>query len=92
MATANEIADKIAAEHNLPKAQGKALVDSVMKAIVDAAVAGEEVSLPGFGKFKVKASPEREGRNPSTGATIKIAAANKITFTAAKGLKDALNK
>lgn len=92
MTTANEIADKLATEHNLTKAQSKALVDGVFQAITDAAVAGEEISLPGFGKFKVKASPERDGRNPSTGATIKIAAANKLTFAPAKALKDTLNK
>jgi DNA-binding protein HU-beta len=40
----------------------------------------------------VKASPEREGRNPSTGATVKIAASKKLTFAPAKALKDALNK
>jgi DNA-binding protein HU-beta len=92
MTTATEIADKLAAEHNLTKSQGKALVDGVFKAITDAAVAGEEISLPGFGKFKVKATPERDGRNPSTGATIKIAASNKLTFAPAKALKDTLNK
>lgn len=91
MTTANEIADKLAAEHDLTKAQGKALVDGVLKAITDAAIAGDEISLPGFGKFKVKATPERDGRNPSTGATIKIAASNKLTFAPAKALKDALN-
>lgn len=63
----------------------------MFKAIADAAAAGEEISLPGFGRFKVKATPEREGRNPSTGATIKIAAARKLTFTPAKALKDSLN-
>lgn len=92
MTTTNDIADKLAAEHNLPKAQSKALVEAVLKTITDAAVSGEEISLPGFGKFKVKATPEREGRNPSTGAAIKIAAANKISFTPAKALKDLLNK
>ena len=51
-----------------------------------------ETSIPGFGKFKVKASPEREGCNPSTGATVKIAASKKLTFAPAKALKDALNK
>lgn len=91
MTTANEIADKLATEHSLTKAQGKALVDGVFMAIADAAAAGEEVSLPGFGKFKVKATPERDGRNPSTGATIKIAAAKKLTFAPAKALKDSLN-
>lgn len=91
MTTANEIADKLAAEHSLTKSQGKALVDSVFKAIAEAAATGEEISLPGFGKFKVKATPAREGRNPSTGATIKIAAAKKLTFAQAKALKDSLN-
>lgn len=92
MTTATEIADKLATEHNLTKSQGKALVDGVFKAIADAAAAGDEISLPGFGKFKVKASPERDGRNPSTGATIKIAASKKLAFTPAKALKDTLNK
>ncbi|GLQ12510.1 DNA-binding protein [Devosia yakushimensis] len=92
MTTANEIADKLAIEHGLTKAQGKALVDGVFKAIAEAAVSGDEISLPGFGKFKVKATPEREGRNPSTGATLKIAAAKKLTFTPAKALKDNLNR
>lgn len=49
MTTASEIADKLASEHNLTKAQGKALVDGVFKAIANAAAVGEEVSLPGFG-------------------------------------------
>jgi len=39
----------------------------------------------------VKATSERDGRNPSTGATIKIAASKKLTFTPAKAVKDALN-
>jgi DNA-binding protein HU-beta len=92
MTTTNEIADKIAGEHGLTKAQGKAVVEAVIAAITEAALAGNETSLPGFGKFKVKDAPEREGRNPSTGATIKIAASKKLSFTPAKPLKDALNK
>lgn len=92
MTTTNEIADKIAGEHGLTKAQGKAVVEAVIAAITEAALAGNETSLPGFGKFKVKDTPEREGRNPSTGATIKIAASKKLAFTPAKPLKDALNK
>jgi len=91
MTTANEIADKIATDNNLTKAQGKSIVESVFKAIVDAAASGAETSLPGFGKFKLKETPEREGRNPSTGATIKIAASKKLTFAPAKAIKDALN-
>ncbi|WP_183917040.1 HU family DNA-binding protein [Rhizobium lentis] len=88
----NEIADKIAGEHSLTKAQGKAIVEAVIASITQAAIAGNETSLPGFGKFKAKAMPEREARNPATGATIKVAAARKLAFTPAKALKDALNK
>ena len=92
MTTTNEIADKIAAEHSLTKGQSKAVVEAVFSAITAAATSGAETSIPGFGKFKVKDTPEREARNPATGATIKVAAQKKVAFTPAKALKDALNK
>jgi DNA-binding protein HU-beta len=92
MATSTEIADKIAAEHNLTRAQAKAVLEGIFQVIAQAAAADEEVSVPGFGKFKLKSSPERKGRNPSTGETIQIAASRKVTFTPAKALKDAVNK
>lgn len=91
MTTTTEIADKIAAEQNLTKTQAKAIVESGFKQITDDARAGTETSIPGFGKFKVKDTPAREGRNPATGATIKIAASKKLAFSPAKALKDALN-
>ena len=86
-----DLADKIAAANGLSKADAKKLVDGILGAIADAAVAGDEISLNGFGKFKVKSSPAREGRNPATGATIQIAASKKLGFTAAKALKDKIN-
>lgn len=86
-----DLAEQISAEHGLTKAAAKKIVDGVFAAIGDAAAKGEEISLPGFGKFKVKDSPAREGRNPSSGATIQIAASKKLTFTAAKAIKDKLN-
>lgn len=92
MTTTNEIVDKIASDNDVTKAQAKSIVDAVFQAITDAAASDTESSIPGFGKFKVKESAEREGRNPSTGATIKIAASKKLTFVPAKALKDALNK
>lgn len=91
MTTTNEIAEKVATEHGLTRAQGKAVVEAVIASITEAALAGNETNLPGFGKFKVKDTPERDARNPATGATIKVAAAKKVTFTPAKALKDALN-
>ncbi len=86
-----DLAEKIATANDLTKADAKKLVDGLFAAIADAAAAGNEVSLNGFGKFKVKASAAREGRNPSTGATIQIAASRKLGFTPAKAVKDKLN-
>jgi DNA-binding protein HU-beta len=86
-----EIAEALAADHGLTKADARKYVDGVFSAIAGAAAKGEEVSLNGFGKFKVKDQPAREGRNPSTGAVIQIAASKKLTFTPAKAVKDQLN-
>jgi len=87
----SDLAEKLAADHGLTKADARKAVDSVFAAIAQAAADGSEVSLNGFGKFKVKDSPAREGRNPSTGETIQIAASKKLAFTPAKAVKDLLN-
>ena len=50
----------------------------------------EAVLMAGFGKFKVKQSSARQGRNPATGETIEIAASRKLGFAPAKQVKDAL--
>lgn len=86
-----DLAEHLAGAHDLTKTAAKAIVEDVLKGIADAAKKGEEVSLNGFGKFKVQHKPAREGRNPSTGATIKIAASKKVVFQPAKALKDAVN-
>jgi len=86
-----ELSDSVAASLDISKADAKKAVDAVFAAITDAATKGGEVSVNGFGKFKVKESAAREGRNPSTGATIQIAASKKLTFGAAKAVKDRLN-
>ncbi|HET6523529.1 HU family DNA-binding protein [Sphingopyxis sp.] len=86
-----ELSDSVAAALGLSKADGKKAVDAVIAAIADAVAKGEEVSVAGFGKFKVKESAAREGRNPATGAAIQIPASKKLGFTAAKAVKDRLN-
>ncbi len=86
-----ELAETLVANHAMSKADARKAVDELMAAIVAAAAKGEEVSLTGFGKFKIKDSPAREGRNPATGDTIQIAASRKLTFVSAKAVKDALN-
>jgi DNA-binding protein HU-beta len=86
-----ELIAKIAETHGVSKAQAKSIVEDIFKDIVDSAARGAEVSLSGFGKFKVKVTPEREGRNPASGEKIKIAASRKLTFSSAKSVKDILN-
>ena len=87
----SDLADALAAANNVTKADARKLVDAVFNAIGEAAAKGEEISLNGFGKFKVKDSPAREGRNPANGETIQSAASRKLAFVPAKAVKDALN-
>lgn len=86
-----DLADTVAEAHGLSKADARKVVDTVFAAIADAAAKNDEVSLAGFGKFKVKESAAREGRNPATGGTIQIAASKKLGFSPAKAIKDKLN-
>jgi DNA-binding protein HU-beta len=91
--TLNDLIDQVAAANpSLTKAQAKGLVDGVFAAIRDASVRGEEVSLPGFGKFKVQDKAARTARNPRTGEAMEVAASRKLAFQPAKALKDALAK
>ena len=52
---------------------------------------GDKVSLVGFGTFEVRVRAARTGRNPKTGATLKIKASKTPAFKAGKALKDAVN-
>ena len=86
-----ELAEHIATSHDMDKKQARTVVEDVFKAVVEAAQKGDEVSIPGFGKFKVAAREARQGRNPATGETIQIAASKKLSFAPAKQVKDAMN-
>ena len=77
-----ELIDAIAADAGISKAQAKSALDSVTNNVGSALAKGGKVSLVGFGTFSVSARGAREGRNPQTGATIKIAAKNVAKFKA----------
>ena len=66
-------------------------MNAVVDAILDSLVAGEAVRIPGLGTFNVAARPARQGRNPQSGQTIKIAASKAVRLHAGKAVKDALN-
>jgi DNA-binding protein HU-beta len=85
-----DLIDHVAREAGMEKSVAKKAIEVVFAGIVDAAKKGEEVNLPGFGRFKVKDGPARQGRNPATGETIEIAASKKLGFSPAKQVKDAL--
>jgi len=71
-------------------AAGKAL-DAMMKSITGELMQGGRVSLVGFGSFSVSDRAARDGRNPQTGATIKIPARKVVKFKAGSELKDSVN-
>jgi DNA-binding protein HU-beta len=73
------------------KSTVEAVLNGLSEVVADALNAGDDVSLPGIGKLSAKARKAREGRNPSTGETIQIAAKNVASFKAAKALSDAIN-
>ncbi len=73
------------------KADAATAVDATFDAITAALKSGDSIQLVGFGSFSVADRAAREGRNPSTGATIQIAASKQPKFKAGKALKDAVN-
>ena len=87
----SELIAKIAEKSGLnQKDAGKAL-DGLTQAVSDALANGEDVTLVGFGTFKVNHRAGRTGRNPQTGKTIEIAAKKAVRLVPAKALVDSLN-
>jgi len=90
--TKDNLADTLAAKFELPKSKAVEMVNFVFDTITDTLTKGEEVSVAGFGAFKVSARKARSGVNPRTGEKIQIAATTVPKFKAGKGLKDAVKK
>ena len=86
-----DLINVVASEAGLSKKQSEAAVNATLAAIANALKDGDKVQLIGFGTFEVKNVAAREGRNPQTGETIKIAASKKPSFSASKALKDSVN-
>jgi DNA-binding protein HU-beta len=80
----------VSADTGMAKEGVKTILEAAVSTLAGKAAAGEDTVLAGFGQFKVKDVPARQGRNPSTGAVIDIPASRKVSFTPAKALKDAL--
>lgn len=83
-----ELISAVASQAGLSKAQSGVAVDAFTDAITKALKKGDKVTLVGFGTFSVVHKKAREGRNPKTGKTIKIAAKKVAKFKAGKALAD----
>ena len=86
-----DLINKVAEEAGISKAEATKAVDAVLDGISDTLKDGGKVAILGFGTFSVTHRPAREGRNPATGATIKIAARNAVKFKAGKALNEKVN-
>ena len=87
----SELIDQIAADADIPKVTAGRVIDAAIAAVKAELKRGGSVTLVGFGTFHVGARAQRAGRNPRTGATIKIESARIPKFRPGKALKDALN-
>lgn len=86
----SELIDAIAKDTGLSKKDTDAVLKSLVGNVESELKKGGTVEFVGFGKFQVKERAARNGRNPQTGETIKIAAAKVPSFKVGQGLKDAV--
>lgn len=86
-----DLIDAVAHKTGMSKAQAGEAVSATLSAIEGCLQMGDKASFVGFGTFSVSRRSAREGRNPASGATIKIPAKNVVKFKAGKALSEAVN-
>ncbi len=87
-----ELVAAIAEKTELSKKDSEKALKAFIDVVSEELKKGEKIQLVGFGTFEVAERAAREGRNPQTGATMKIAASKSPKFKAGKALKDEINK
>ena len=88
----SELIEAIAEKAGLTKVEAGKALHATFEVIANELEKGEKVPVAGFGTFKLSSRAAREGRNPKTGETIKIAASTSVSFKAGTALKDKVNK
>lgn len=91
MTTKIELIAAIALNQGVPKITAEGFLNATLAEIERALLAGQPVTLHGFGAFELKKRDARTGRNPRTGEPVEIAASTTVAFKPAKALKDSLN-
>ena len=87
----NELVASIAEKTGLKKTEAEKALKAFTDTVAEQLKKGDKIQLVGFGTFEVAERPAREGRNPRTGATMKIKASKAPKFKAGKALKDMIN-
>jgi DNA-binding protein HU-beta len=93
-----ELAEKLAKKTDVSKAKAREIVDAIFSTDAGEGIiaveldAGREVTITGFGTFRTRRRPARQGRNPQNGKSIQIPAQTLAKFTAGKGLKERVRK
>ncbi len=87
----SELVDTVASAAGVTKGQAENVLDAFFGTVTRAAKGGDKVAWPGFGSFSLSYRAARTGRNPQTGAPVKIAASRVMKFTASATLKSELN-
>jgi DNA-binding protein HU-beta len=87
----SDLIESMAANAGISKAAAGKALDAMMKSITGELMTGGRVSLVGFGSFSVSSRAARDGRNPQSGATIKIPARKVVKFKPGSELKDSVN-
>ena len=89
--TKAELIDVVCGTHNgISKKASSEIIDAVFKAVQSSVKQDEKFSYPGFGTFVVRSRKARTGRDPRSGAEIKIPASKTVGFRPAKAFKEAL--
>ncbi len=86
-----ELIDAVSEQTEISRVQLGKILDALLGVIKKAVASGDSVQLIGFGSFTCSKRAARTGRNPKTGAPLKIAAARVVKFTPGKAFKDVLN-
>ena len=91
MATKAELIDAVATSAGVSKADAEKTIGAFFDHLTKATKKGDKIAWPGFGSFSTTKRAARTGRNPQTGAPVKIAASTAMKFTPSSTLKTALN-
>jgi DNA-binding protein HU-beta len=91
MATKAELIDAVAAAANVSKADAERTLGAFFDHVTKTTKKGDKIAWPGFGSFTTIKRAARKGRNPQTGAPVKIAASTAMKFTPSSTLKATLN-